>query len=185
MCMCVRGRGWGGTWGYVRTRPSVHGCFCARIIGAQPPRPPTLLPPTSLQGGTQTRAPGSSDQTRAPGSSDQTRAPGSSDQTRAPGSPDRERPPGSQQRATLPSDLPQPAHTAPPQSAKGYYTLSAPPREQLLGREICGLRLKSDARIILEVRPRPPALISDEGRKRVGAAVARLLLLRAPWSCAA
>lgn len=52
---------------------------------------------------------------------------------------------------------------------KGYYKLTAPPKDLLLGMEIFGLRLKADGRIILQLKIRPPPLNVDEGRRRVGA----------------
>lgn len=52
-------------------------------------------------------------------------------------------------------------------SAKGYYMLTAPPREPLVNKEIFGLRLKSDGRIILQIKDRSRPLNVDEGRRRV------------------
>jgi hypothetical protein len=55
-------------------------------------------------------------------------------------------------------------------ASKGYYCLTAPPRELLLGKEIYGLRLRADGRIILQLRDRSKPLQVDEGRRRVGGA---------------
>jgi hypothetical protein len=52
-------------------------------------------------------------------------------------------------------------------SAKGYYALSAPPRDLLLKKEIYGIRLKTDGRIILQIKDRARPLSTDEGRRRV------------------
>jgi hypothetical protein len=53
-------------------------------------------------------------------------------------------------------------------ASKGYYCLTAPPRELLVGKEIYGLRLRADGRIILQLRDRSKPLQVDEGRRRVG-----------------
>ncbi|KAJ9524167.1 hypothetical protein QJQ45_004939 [Haematococcus lacustris] len=52
-------------------------------------------------------------------------------------------------------------------ACKGYYSLNAAPKALLVGKDIYGLRIKPDGRMVLQVRDRAPPLQVDEGRRRV------------------
>ena len=50
---------------------------------------------------------------------------------------------------------------------KGFYCLTVPPRAALLSRELSGLFIQADKRLVLQLQERAPALRQDLGRNRV------------------